>query len=73
MHILIVYHSDYGSTEKMAQAIAAGASANQPDCHVSIKQAADTALNDLQQADVIFFGSPVHMGSMAWQVKDRKS
>jgi len=69
MRILIVYHSDYGSTEKMAQAIAAGASASQPDCHISIKQVGDTALNDLQQADVILFGTPVHMGSMAWQMK----
>ncbi|PCH53804.1 MAG: Trp repressor-binding protein [Flavobacteriaceae bacterium] len=69
MRILIAYHSDYGSTEKMAQAIAAGASANQPDCHISIKQVSDTALDDLQQADVIFLGTPVHMGSMAWQMK----
>jgi len=69
MRILIVYHSDYGSTEKMAQAIAAGVSVNQPDCHISIKQAADTGLDDVQQADVIFFGAPVHMGSMAWPMK----
>jgi len=69
MHIFIAYHSDYGSTEKMAQAIAAGASASQPDCQVSIKQVTDTTLEDLQQADVIFFGTPVHMGSMAWQMK----
>jgi len=69
MRIFIVYHSDYGSTEKMAQAIAAGASASQSDCHISIKQVTDMALDDLQQADVIFFGTPVHMGSMAWQMK----
>jgi len=69
MRIFIAYHSDYGSTEKMAQAIAAGASANQVDCHVIIKQVVDTQLSDLQQADVIFFGTPVHMGSMAWQMK----
>ncbi len=69
MRVLIAYHSDYGSTEKMAQAIAAGASASQAGCHMSIKQAADTGLNDLEQADVIFFGTPVHMGSMAWPMK----
>lgn len=69
MRIFIAYHSDYGSTEKMAQAIAAGASASQPNCQISIKQTADTGLNDLEQADVIFFGTPVHMGSMAWQMK----
>jgi len=69
MHILIAYHSDYGSTEKMAQAIAAGASASQAGCQITVKQAADTVLNDLQQADVIFFGTPVHMGSIAWPMK----
>jgi len=69
MRIFIAYHSDYGSTEKMAQAIATGASVSQPDCHISIKQAINTQLSDLQQADVIFFGSPVHMGSMAWPMK----
>ncbi|MDQ6967743.1 MAG: NAD(P)H-dependent oxidoreductase [Mariprofundaceae bacterium] len=69
MRILIAYHSDYGSTEKMAQAISAGASASQTDCKVTVKQAADTSLNDLEKADVILFGTPVHMGSMAWPMK----
>jgi len=69
VHILISYHSNYGSTEKLAQAIAAGASANQEGCNITLKQAVDTTLKDLQQADVIFFGTPVHMGSMAWQMK----
>ncbi len=69
MSILIVYHSDYGNTEKMAKAIASGIrAANQ---HVSMKlQRADaTAPNDLVAANVILFGTPVHMGGMAWQMK----
>jgi len=68
MQILISYHSDYGSTQKVAEAIAAGATA-QTSCTIVIKQAAETSLGDLQQADVIIFGSPVHMGSMAWPMK----
>lgn len=69
MHILIAYHSDYGSTEKIAQAIAAGASASQEGCRLTLRKAVDTSLQDLQAADVIFFGTPVHMGSMAWPMK----
>ena len=69
MKILIAYHSDYGSTEKMAQAIAAGAQAAMPESMITLQQASDTTLEDLQQADVLVFGTPVHMGSMAWQMK----
>jgi len=68
LNVLISYHSDYGNTEKMAQAVAAGAKAATA-CIVTLKQAADTGLDDLIAADVIIFGTPVHMGSMAWQMK----
>lgn len=69
MNVLIAYHSDYGSTEKMAQAIAAGAKAARPGCTPTLRKAADTSLDDLLAADVIVFGTPVHMGSMAWPLK----
>lgn len=68
-NILISYHSDYGNTEKMAQAIAAGAHSVRSDLNIALKQALDTTLDDLQRADLIVFGTPVHMGSMAWQLK----
>jgi len=69
MQILIAYHSDYGATEKMAQAIAAGARVANPAAETTCKQASDTTLEDLKGADVIFLGTPVHMGAMAWQMK----
>lgn len=69
MRILIVYHSDYGNTEKMAHAIAAGAKASVENSKIELKQASDTAPDDLAAADVILFGTPVHMGCMAWQMK----
>jgi NAD(P)H dehydrogenase (quinone) len=68
LNILISYHSDYSNTEQMAQAIAAGARASS-DADVVIKPAIDTELDDLTHADLIIFGTPVHMGSMAWQLK----
>ncbi len=69
MHVLISYHSDYGNTKKMAEAIAAGMKASQANIDITLKSATDTALDDLCLADVIIFGSPVHMGSMAWPLK----
>lgn len=68
LNVLISFHSDYGNTEKMAHAVAAGARAA-TECSVTLKQASDTTLEDLQAADLIVFGTPVHMGSMAWQMK----
>ena len=69
MKVLISYHSDYGSTEKMAQAIAAGMKAGNDACDVVIKSVAQTTLDDLVTADVLCFGCPVHMGSVSWPMK----
>jgi len=69
MQVLIAYHSDYGNTKKMAEAIAAGIRARQADVSMDLRTAEETSLQDLLEADVIVFGTPVHMGSMAWQMK----
>jgi len=69
MNILITYHSDYGNTEKMAHAIAAGCKAYLADANIQISSAEQTQLADFEHADVIFLGTPVHMGSMAWGMK----
>ncbi len=69
MNVLIAYHSDYGNTEKMARAIAAGIRASAPVADVHLLRAAETSPDDLVLADVILFGTPVHMGNMAWQMK----
>jgi len=66
---LIVYHSDYGSTEKLAHAIASGMRSAGMNVDVELKQATQTSPDDLQNADILVFGTPVHMGSMAWQMK----
>jgi len=66
---LIVFHSDYGSTEKLAHAIASGMRSSRKAVDIELKQAAETSPDDLRHADILVFGSPVHMGSMAWQMK----
>ena len=69
MQVLIAYHSDYGNTKQMAEAVAAGMRAAVAGLDVQLLQAADVPPESLQAADLIVFGTPVHMGSMAWQMK----
>ncbi|MDX8382961.1 MAG: NAD(P)H-dependent oxidoreductase [Ghiorsea sp.] len=73
MNTLIVYHSDYGHTKEVGQAIAAGVKTALAEhgmsSNVMLKLADDVSLDDMRVADVLIFGTPVHMGSMAWQMK----
>ncbi len=73
MQILIAYHSDYEHTHTVADAVAAGARAFLLDetimGDVRLISAEGVTLDDMRSADVIIFGTPVHMGSMAWQMK----
>lgn len=66
--IVIVYHSGYGHTHRMAQAVAQGAGAElmpiDPD-----GQLPDGGWEKLAAADAIVFGSPTYMGSVSWQFK----
>jgi NAD(P)H dehydrogenase (quinone) len=66
--IVIVYHSGYGHTKKVAEAVAEGgggaliaidAEGNLPD----------GAWEQLLAADAIVFGSPTYMGGPSWQFK----
>jgi len=70
--IVIVYHSGYGHTAKVAQAVAEGsggtllaidAEGNLPD--VDGKSGWDL----LAAADAIVMGSPTYMGTVSWQFK----
>lgn len=64
--VLIVYSTTWGSTKKMAEAIAEGAGS---ECNVVIKEADKATKEDVLKADALILGSPVHMGSMDWKVK----
>ena len=66
--IAIVFHSGYGHTKRMAEAVADGAKGEL----VAID--AEGNLTDAQwatlgAADAIVFGSPTYMGSVSWQFK----
>lgn len=66
--IALVYHSGYGHTQFIAQAIAQGAQADllaiDADGNLSEAQ-----WDVLDAADAIILGSPTYMGNVSWQFK----
>jgi multimeric flavodoxin WrbA len=66
--IAVVFHSGYGHTQRMAQAVAEGANAElvQIDADGNLPAGGWELLND---ADAIIMGSPTYMGSVSWQFK----
>lgn len=67
-HIVVVYHSGYGHTQRMAQAVADGADAELLAIDAD-GQLPDGGWDTLAAADAIVFGSPTYMGSVSWQFK----
>lgn len=67
--ILIVYHSQTGKTQKMAQAVAEGAKSIE-GVEVILKRASDATLDDLLTADGLALGTPENFGYMSGMVKD---
>jgi multimeric flavodoxin WrbA len=65
---VVVYHSGYGHTQRVAQFVAEGAKATivAIDADGNITDAEWEVLN---AADAIIFGSPTYMGSVSWQFK----
>ena len=66
--VLIVYASDWGSTKKMAEAIAKGVDSVKGSQAI-VKTAEEVLAEDVTAADALVVGSPVHMGSLDWRVK----
>ncbi len=65
---VVVYHSGYGHTQRMAQAVAEGAAAQllAIDAEGNLPEG---GWDTLAAADAIIFGSPTYMGSVSWQFK----
>lgn len=64
----VVYHSGYGHTKRMADAVAEGAAASliAIDADGNIPE---EGWDTLDAADAIIFGSPTYMGGPTWQFK----
>ena len=66
--IVIVYHSGYGHTQRLAQAVAEGAGGRLLAIDADGNLPAG-GWEQLAAADAIIFGSPTYMGSVSWQFK----
>jgi NAD(P)H dehydrogenase (quinone) len=66
--IVVVFHSGYGHTQRMAQAVAQGAGARLLAIDAEGNLPAG-GWEQLEAADAIIFGSPTYMGSVSWQFK----
>lgn len=66
--VVVVYHSGYGHTQRMAQSVAQGADAEllAIDADGNLPEGGWDTLN---AADAIIFGSPTYMGMASWQFK----
>jgi multimeric flavodoxin WrbA len=70
-HLLIVFHSQSGKTEQMAQAVLRGASAEEIDeVDARMLQAFDAGVEDLLWADALILGTPENFGYMSGGMKD---
>lgn len=66
--IAIVFHSGYGHTQRMAEAVATGSQGElvSIDAEGNLSEA---HWAQLAAADAIIFGSPTYMGMVSWQFK----
>ncbi|MDX5628816.1 MULTISPECIES: flavodoxin family protein [unclassified Brenneria] len=65
---VVIYHSGYGHTQRLADAVAQGAGAEliAIDAEGNI---AEADWDKLADADAIIFGTPTYMGGPSWQFK----
>ncbi len=68
--VAIVFHSEYGHTEKLAIAVAEGVDSveNASSLLLNVEEA-QTKWDELEKVDAIIFGSPTYMGSVSAQFK----
>lgn len=68
--IVIVHHSGYGHTAKVAAAVAEGAGAGASLVAIDAEgNLPEGGWEQLDAADAIVFGSPTYMGMVSWQFK----
>ena len=69
-HLLIVYHSQSGSTTRMAEAVIDGANDDDVDgVEVRVREALDATSEDLLWCDGFILGTPENFGYMSGAMK----
>ncbi len=68
-HLLLIYHSQTGHTQQLAEAVAAGAR-QEEGVELRLKRAFEAGLDDLCWCDGVLFGTPENFGYMSGALKD---
>lgn len=68
MNISIIYHSESGNTQKVAELIAEGARITD-GIEVRCMPIEDVDSDFLEESKAVIFGTPVYCGSYSWQMK----
>ena len=66
--ILVLYHSETGTTRQMAELVAEGAR-TVADSDVRLLGVAEATTDDVVWCDGLAAGSPTYVGSVSWQLK----
>ena len=67
--IAVLYHSNYGHTKRVAEAIVKGAHQQLPEAQAKAVDVHKVDWDYLDQADLLVFGSAVYMGSVTAEFK----
>ncbi|HBD03372.1 MAG TPA: flavodoxin family protein, partial [Psychrobacter sp.] len=65
----VIFHSNYGHTKRVAEAIVQGAHQQLPEAQAKAVDIHDIDWDYLDQADLLVFGSAVYMGSVTAEFK----
>ncbi|WP_461205905.1 flavodoxin family protein [Clostridium sp. DL1XJH146] len=68
MKIAVIYHSESGNTEKAAALVAKGAEKVE-DVETKCMSINDIDEEFVNEAKVVFFGTPTYAGTYSWQMK----
>ena len=69
LSIAVVYHSNYGHTKRVAEAVVSGARQQLSEAQARAVDVHDVDWDFLDQADLLVFGSAVYMGSVTAEFK----
>lgn len=68
--LLLIYHSQTGRTERLAEAVGAGAGEFAEEVELRRRRAFDAGIDDLLWAEGLLIGSPENFGYLSGAVKD---
>jgi multimeric flavodoxin WrbA len=68
-HLLVIYHTQSGSTERLARSVHAGA-VEEGGCAVELLRAMEASAVDLRRADGVAFCTPENFGYASGGMKD---